>query len=261
MCTVIWPDWDWPSPPLDPLIFLSMTREHLLALLKQSEDNFVERKLTQHRGDVVKTLVAFANSVPLDREAVLFIGVQNDGAVTGVLNPENAQKDIQTWATDVCYPPISVRCELLDGLSPKPVLAVVVSPSKHRPHFAGPAYIREANKSVNASSKVYDELIASRNEKAGAILRQKEEVVTVVFLALPPPPQRDSTFGIGGRLFVSMKESLDGQIKTCTAHYVEIELVNAGKTHSIPLDFVTLATDPTKLGRLKLIVDGQYRTI
>ena len=64
---------------------------------------------------MTKTLVAFANSVPLDREPVLFIGVKDDGALTGVLNPENAQKDIQTWATELCYPPISVRCELLDG--------------------------------------------------------------------------------------------------------------------------------------------------
>ena len=228
-----------------------MTREQLLGLLKQGEDNFVERKPTDHKEEVTKTLVAFANSVPLDREAVLFIGVQDDGKVTGVPNPEKAQKHIQNLAATLCYPPISVRCELLDGVSPNPVVAVVVSASKDRPHFAGPAYVREANKSVNALPKVYDELIASRNEKAGAILRHKGEVVTALFLARPFED---------GRIF-SGHESLDGQIKTCTAHYVEVELINAGKTESIPLNFVTLATDPMHLGRLKVIVDGQYRTL
>jgi len=233
-----------------------MTPERLLTLLKRGEDNFVERKLTHHRNEVVKTLVAFANSVPLDREAVLFIGVKDDGDVTGVANAENVQKDVQTWAIDLCYPPISVRCELLDGLGPEPVVAVVVSPSKDRPHFSGPSFVREANKSVKASPKVFDELIASRNEKAGAILRHKGEVVTVLFLAAPPTPD-----AFPYRMVISSNESLDGQIKTCTAHYVELELVNAGKTHSIPLDLVALATDPTQLGRLKVIVDGRYRTL
>ncbi len=237
-----------------------MTREQLLALLKQDEDNFVERKTTHQRDEVTKALVAFANSVPLDREAVLFIGVKDDGTVTGVANAENALKDIQNWATDLCYPPISVRCELLDGLSPTPVVAVVVSASKHRPHFAGPAYVREANKSVKASSRVLDELIASRNEKAGAILRYKGEVVTVLFLAPPQTPRSTSTLEMPS-LILHRNESLDGQIKTCTAHYVELELINAGKTHSIPLDFVTLTTDPTQRGRLKVIVDGRYRTL
>ena len=234
-----------------------MTTERLLALLKQGEDTFVERKATHHRDDVVKTLVAFANSVPLDREAVLFIGVTDDGTVTGVSNPQNAQKDIQTWATDFCYPPISVRCELLHGLSPQPVVAVVVSPSKDRPHFSGPSFVREANKSVKASPKVFDELIASHNEKAGTILRHKGEVVTVLFLAAPPTPPDAFPF----TRLISMNESLDGQIKTCTAQYVELELVNAGRTHSIPLDLVTLATDTTQLNRLKVIVDGRYRTL
>src|SRR5258708_4878837 len=116
MGIVIWPDWPWPSLPLDPLIFPTMTREQLLGLLKQGEDNFVERKPAAQRDEVAKALVAFSNSVPLDREAVLFIGVQDDGEVTGVPNPEKAQKHIQNWAADWCYPPIGVRCELLDGV-------------------------------------------------------------------------------------------------------------------------------------------------
>jgi len=119
--------------------------------------------------------------------------------------------------------------------------------------------VREANKSLRASDRVFDELIASRNEKAGAILRDKGKVVTVLFQVPPPTPPGPYTYLEVRRVYAP--ESRDGLIKTCTAHYVELELVNAGTTHSIPLAYVTLATDPTQLGRLKLIVDGQYRTI
>ncbi len=234
-----------------------MTREQLLKLLKQGEDNFVERKTTHSRDVVVKALVAFANSLPLDREAVLFIGVRDDGQVAGVANPANVQKDVQTWARDVCFPPIGVRCEILTDTDSRPVVAVVVSPSKDRPHFAGPAYVREANKSVKASQRVFDELVASRNEKAGVILRHKGEVVTVLFqVPQAPPPDTVLTSHT-----IYVKESLDGLISNCSAHHVEIELVGYGQTHSIPLVYVTLATDPKEHNRLKLIVDGLYRTM
>ena len=52
-----------------------MTREELLKRLKDHEDNFTERKLEGAKSaELRKTLVAFANSVPEGRLAILFIG-------------------------------------------------------------------------------------------------------------------------------------------------------------------------------------------
>ncbi len=64
----------------------------LLARLRQPEDNFTERKSegAASRAELRKTLVAFANSVPEGRTAVLYIGVDDDGTPMGVSNPDGA---------------------------------------------------------------------------------------------------------------------------------------------------------------------------
>lgn len=76
-----------------------MTRDELLRLLQTREDNYTERKLegAAHQGEIRKAMVAFANSVPIDREAVLFIGVADDGTVSASGNPM-LRKDRKRWA-------------------------------------------------------------------------------------------------------------------------------------------------------------------
>ena len=62
-----------------------MTREELIARLHDEEDNYVERKLAgaANAEEIRKTVVAFANSTPVEREALLFIGVADGGRVDG----------------------------------------------------------------------------------------------------------------------------------------------------------------------------------
>jgi predicted HTH transcriptional regulator len=110
-----------------------MTREQLLERIavKQSEDGFTERKRGVAEDDVVPTLVAFANSVPLDREAVLFVGVDRTGKPHGVQNADESQRKIGRWIGQ-CYPPIKVETTVLsiDGVE---ILALVVRASDDRP--------------------------------------------------------------------------------------------------------------------------------
>lgn len=219
-----------------------MTPAELVGRLKQDEDPYVERKTQGARSDVVEALVAFANSVPPGREAVLFLGVRPDKTAVGVGDADKLQRSISEWARNECYPPIAVTYEVLTDIAPRPVLAVIVQASDERPHFAGPAYVRDGSKSVKATRAVYEELIASRNTKAGAIMRHKGDVVTVEEIHRPPyggPPNR------------SVQEY---RIEGCTAHSVQLSLLSAGTNRSVPLEQVTLSADPEHLRPLKLII-------
>ncbi len=83
-----------------------MTDEEIKRRLSDLEDGWTERKLQSVSGDDVrKALVAFANSVPDGEEAILFIGVADNGTPIGVDDPDNMQKKVKRWA-DWCYPPI-----------------------------------------------------------------------------------------------------------------------------------------------------------
>lgn len=157
-----------------------MTEEEVKRRLSDLEDGWTERKPQNvDRDDVRKTLVAFANSVPEGEEAILFIGVADDGRVVGVDNPDKTQKAIRQYA-DKCYPAIRHTSKVVESEG-KHVVAVIVQSDHNRPHFTGPAYVRVGSESIPASNSAYEELIASRNSKARALLQAKQngELVSV----------------------------------------------------------------------------------
>lgn len=155
----------------------------LLVRLSDAEDRFVERKpAAAGKGDLKRTIVAFANSVPNNRTAVLFVGVGDDGTLHGVPNPDKLQRDVRQLGENDCYPPIFVDSETVrvDG---KVIVAILVSASKLRPHFAGPAYVRRGSESVNASEVEYEALINSRVSIVRQLQEWKGSVVTVTEVA------------------------------------------------------------------------------
>ena len=169
-------------------------KEELLTRLADKEDNFVERKLEGYGArDFRKTIVAFANSVPENRKAVLFVGVRDDGTVQGVTDADSLQKKLgRIWDKDCyppklgriwdkdCYPPIRPHpvCTCL-RVSDKDIVAVEVTASKNRPHFSGPAYIRRASENVPASEELFRDMLTSHCDKAAAIVKLKHSMVTV----------------------------------------------------------------------------------
>src|SRR5262245_54498049 len=91
-----------------------LSDEELLQRLKSPEDLCTERKSKGASSeDIRKTLVAFANSVPEDREGVLFIGIGDQGEVLGVDDPDGLQKRIRTISGNKCYPPVTTQCRVL----------------------------------------------------------------------------------------------------------------------------------------------------
>ena len=69
------------------------------------EDNLLERKVESDLKDILKTLVAFANSVKPGHTATLLIGERNDGTVAGLTNPDNIQKTVRSECEKI-YPAI-----------------------------------------------------------------------------------------------------------------------------------------------------------
>jgi len=69
------------------------------------EDSLLERKVESDLKDLLKTLVAFANSVRPDHVATILIGEKDDGSVQGVTNPDAIQKPVRKECEKI-YPPI-----------------------------------------------------------------------------------------------------------------------------------------------------------
>lgn len=217
-----------------------MTKDQLLALLGNHEDNFVERKSEGvSAGELRQTVCAFANSVPEGRAGVLFIGIHDKtGEVVGVGNADQLQKRVRDAAQGDCFPPITYTSEVLtvDG---KAVVAVIVPHSATRPHFSGPAFVRVGSESPKASPQQYEELILSRVDKAREILRHRNDVFTVL--------------GIGYKLGSNKplpdkgyKEMRECRLLECTAHLVTLEDIARGERFSEPLAHVTVTYDHQK---------------
>jgi hypothetical protein len=226
---------------------MEQMKETLLRRMANHEDNFVERKprnAGQH--DFKKTIVAFANTVRGDQTGVLFIGVENDGTVSGVDNPDAMQKKIRIISRNQCYPPIPVQSIVIDH-SDGPVVAVVISETKNTPHFAGAAYLREGSETVEASAELFEDLIASRTDVGRAILKYKDEEISVRALRKElgkPEELGDARYNARHTCY----------IKGCNAHYVTLYDCGTGNTITEPLRNVTVSWDHKRC-RFELVVE------
>ena len=59
------------------------------------EDSLFERKTDRQAKDIRRTAVAFANSVRPGHTAIILIGEENDGKVSGVADPDEFQMKIR----------------------------------------------------------------------------------------------------------------------------------------------------------------------
>ncbi|WP_035547121.1 ATP-binding protein [Burkholderia sp. 9120] len=233
-----------------------MTDDELIQRIATQEDNFVERKPPGvNRSEIRQTLSAFANSVPSDRTAVLFIGVHDrTGKIIGVPvdQTDSKQKLIREIAEKDCYPPIkTVTCRVLaqDGLH---IVAVMVSASEDRPHFTGPAYVRRGSESVNASPELFKELIAGRSSKVRAILDMRGRTISFQSIG----------HKIGDTSVVSdvgFRQGGECVVEACDMHVVHLNILNngmAGRSVAEPIEHVEVNYDYVK-HRPMLVVRGR----
>lgn len=145
------------------------------------EDQFTERKEEGVSYELVcKTLVAFANTLDHGQTGILFIGVADRGEIKGVQNPQKKSDWVIKLAQTTCYPSIPIKIEVLN-VEAKQVLAVIVSASDNRPHFAGPPFIRVGSQSQAATEAQYTALLATRISPIRELVRAQEsrEIILV----------------------------------------------------------------------------------
>lgn len=203
--------------------------------LEDREDRFTERKPEgAGKADFKRTIVAFANSVPSNRTAVLFVGVADSGAILGVTNIDQLQKLIRKIAENECYPPIYVGMEVID-VEGKSVLGVTVDSSPNRPHFAGPAYVRRNAESVAATSALYEELILSRDDKRRTLLEWRGQFCTVTGIS--------KQLGFPFPMEQNYSDTAEAKIEEVTAHYVRFRKVSSAAGFTEPLSVLKLSWD------------------
>lgn len=223
-----------------------MMTADLASRVAAHEDNFVERKPAAVKSrDIAKTVVGFANSVPEGREAILFIGVRDNGEIEGCEQPDSLQKTISDVCSRQCYPAIQHRCEALT-VSGKTVVAVVVPASNNRPHFAGLAYVRQGSQTVQASGLLFEDLILQRTSKTAALTKMRNQVVTVHCL--------NHVLGQTGRASQPGRViEYECKVLDCNAHTVRLQIVGNSRHASEPIEAVSLSHDENKWRALLIV--------
>jgi len=206
---------------------VSITDQDLILRLKNFEDYFVERKTSGDHKDWLKTVVGFANSAPIGYPAVLYIGVRDGGEVEDGCNLDSLQKTLSKKLTDA-YPAIFYMTKVL-ALDSKQFLAVIVPGSEHRPHFAGPSYVRNGSETQRASEAQFQILIAQRQSKVYEILKWRGKVISALnWEGLPFEPP--------------------ATVENCNAFYLTLrrptaEIGKSDRVESYPLRMVEISFD------------------
>jgi hypothetical protein len=146
-------------------------------LVWQSEDSLRENKVESDLDDILKTLVAFANSVAPGDSAHIFIGEKDDGTVQGVKNPDNIQKSVKKQA-DKIYPEIYYKTQVYerDG---KKCVRVTIQNNSMAPHFGGAAWVRKGSVTTQATEEVFQQIIDLRTDKVRELYRWLNKKIIV----------------------------------------------------------------------------------
>lgn len=163
---------------------MDLSHEELISRLHNFEDPYVERKSLNDQKDFLKTVVAFANTLPDGVPGVMFVPVMDDGRIQ-VADLDQIQREISKRVAPA-YPEI-VYFQRILNIGTERVIAVIVPGSPARPHFAGPAYIRDGSQTRNASADQFSALIARRSAKVEELAKWIGRKVTVEFISALGP--------------------------------------------------------------------------
>ena len=206
------------------------------------EDNILERKLESDLKDLLKTLVAFSNSVQPGHKATLLIGEKNDGSVQGVTNPDNIQKQVRKECEQI-FPPILWRSIVYEGDS-KYCVRVEVEFDGETPHFGGPAWVRKGSESIQASDEIFQRLIDLRSGVVRELARWLNKVITVHgdSSTVPVRPREPGIYYSAG---YSHRWKLEepARIVDVNSFWVTLEKLEAKEQISEPLSKLTLSYD------------------
>ncbi len=212
------------------------------------EDSLLERKTESDLKDLLKTLVAFANSVRPGHVATILIGEKDDGTIQGVNNPDGIQKTIRDNC-DRIYPPILWNAKVYekDG---KYCIRIDIEYDGETPHFGGIAWVRRGSETVKATDEVFQQLIEFRLSKARELGQWISKSVSVV-------PDNGSLvspgFVTGNQVRVHPRWPSDivARVRSVNGFWVTFEVGERQKSE--PLEKITLSWDNDE-SRLKILI-------
>jgi len=217
------------------------------------EDNLLECKVESDLKDILKTLVAFANSVKPSHTAVLLIGEKNDGTVDGVKNPDNIQRTVRKECEKI-YPDILWRSMVYEK-NGKQCVRVEIEYSGDTPHFGGSAWIRKGSESVKASDEAFQALINLRSGIVSELSKWINKDVTVYGDHGTIPPEIKRSFSKGtARVFFHRwpQDDTVATLLSVNSYWITLKKQN-GQQQSEPLKKLMLSFDD-KHNQLKIIV-------
>jgi Schlafen, AlbA_2 len=222
---------------------IQLSDEDILRRLTDTEDGTVERKTAGDYRDCLKTAVAFSNSLPVDDPGIIFVGVGDDGTVQDKLNLDSLQRDVARGLGKI-YPRVYAQMKVLRDSTGKEFLAVIVRGSENRPHFAGPSYVRDGSRTIEASEGQFEGLIAERSSKAYKIREWLGREITFRI-----PEGRGVTVG-----YSFYRGPGPARVVDCSQFYVSIQFSSSQATvvKAYPLVFVEIGYDH-EADRLELI--------
>lgn len=210
------------------------------------EDNLLECKLESDLKDLLKTLVAFSNSVRPGHTAVILIGEANDGTVQGVKNPDNIQKKVRDTC-DSIYPPILWR-SLMYQKENKPCIRIEIEYDGETPHFGGKAWVRKGSTTKEATDEVFQRLIDYRSSKVHELANWFGKKVL-----LEPDLSHtiDTRLGESYQAIPRLQSPKEATLGFMNNFWVTFDI--NGKKQSEPLDKLILSWDDTR-NILKILV-------
>jgi hypothetical protein len=208
------------------------------------EDGLLERKVESDLKDLLKTIVAFANSVRPGHTAVILIGEREDGDVPGVTNPETIQQTVRRTCERV-YPAVVWRSKVYE-VNGRYCVRVEIEYSGETPHFGGKAWVRDGTSSVEASSEVFQRLIAIRLDIVRELGQWIKKGITI-------EGEKEFTGPTTGRKHPRWTGALDATLESVNEFWITFRLANNGKPYSEPLKKLTLSYDHVA-DRLKVLI-------
>ncbi|MGB3468745.1 MAG: ATP-binding protein [Cyclobacteriaceae bacterium] len=154
-------------------------------LVRQGEHDHLEfKRKAAHPEKIVREVVAFANSAG----GKLLVGVDDNGDTPGVKFPEEEEYILNKAIAELCSPKIDYQLEIVkvSEYDEHAILVYDIPEGKRKPYYArekkndkfGKAYIRLADKSIQASREVVGVLKSKkRNEETGFEYGEQEKIL------------------------------------------------------------------------------------
>lgn len=148
-----------------------------IQLIKRGEGQFVEfKKKANHPEKIVKEVVAFANS----GGGNLFVGVDDDGHISGLKFPEDEEFVLSKAIQELCRPAVSFQVNQLE-IRDAEILHYSISEGLEKPYFSfldkghryGKSFIRVKDHSIQASYEVRQILKRSNRNQPPIVFEEK----------------------------------------------------------------------------------------